>query len=75
MHSSKEAASSLIEACSAVRALTKEIYAPSVGEKVQIGQHTNSYSISLSEALLTSLKMSSVSLEDASAGLLLINRS
>ncbi|THH11733.1 hypothetical protein EW145_g469 [Phellinidium pouzarii] len=58
VHSSLEGSQSLIEACGAVRALTKDIYAPDIGESVQIGQHTNSYSISLSEELLASVKMS-----------------
>ncbi|KAI5124953.1 hypothetical protein M0805_007380 [Coniferiporia weirii] len=58
VHSSLEGAQSLIEACGAVRALTKDIYAPDIGDSVQIGQHTNSYSISLSEELLASVKMS-----------------
>ncbi|EJD01140.1 cleavage and polyadenylation specificity factor subunit [Fomitiporia mediterranea MF3/22] len=58
VHSSSDGAQSLIEACGAVRALTKEIYAPDIGEQVQIGQHTNSYSISLSEELLASVRMS-----------------
>jgi len=42
--------------------MTKDIYAPSVGESVQIGQQTNTFSISISEDLLTSLRMSRVSL-------------
>ncbi|KAL5488069.1 hypothetical protein ACEPAI_6177 [Sanghuangporus weigelae] len=58
VHSSSEGAESLIEACGAVRALTKEIYAPDVGEQIRIGQQTNSYSISLSEELLASVRMS-----------------
>lgn len=37
---------------------TIDIYAPSVGETVQIGQHTNSFSISLSDELLSTIKMS-----------------
>lgn len=61
VHSSEECSKSLIDACAAVRALTKEIFAPAVGEFVQIGQQTNSYSISLSEELLSSIKMSRVS--------------
>lgn len=40
--------------------MTKDIYAPAVGESIQIGQHTNSFSISLSDELLASLKMSRV---------------
>ncbi|KLO18053.1 cleavage and polyadenylation specificity factor subunit [Schizopora paradoxa] len=58
VHASAEGSSALTEACGAVRSLTKEIYAPDVGESIQIGQHTNSYSISLAEDLLTSLRMS-----------------
>ncbi|KAH8113222.1 cleavage and polyadenylation specificity factor subunit [Phellopilus nigrolimitatus] len=58
VHSSSEGAQSLVDACGAVRALTKDIYTPDIGESVQIGQHTNSYSISLSEELLSSVKMS-----------------
>lgn len=41
--------------------MTKEIYAPAQGETVQIGQQTNSFSISLSDELLASIKMSRVS--------------
>lgn len=40
--------------------MTKEIYAPSQGETVQIGQHTNSFTISLSDELLAAIKMSRV---------------
>ena len=41
--------------------MTKDIHAPSVGEGIQIGQYTNSFSISLSDELLASLQMSKVS--------------
>ena len=60
VHAPSPATDALIESCSAIRAMTRDIYAPTQGENVQIGQHTNSYSISLSEALLSSIKMSSV---------------
>lgn len=40
--------------------MTKDIHAPSVGEGIQIGQYTNSFSISLSDELLASLQMSKV---------------
>ena len=40
--------------------MTKDIYAPSQGESIQIGQNTNSFSISLSDELLASIKMSRV---------------
>jgi cleavage and polyadenylation specificity factor subunit 2 len=41
--------------------MTKDIYAPAEGESVQIGQNTNSYSISLSDETLASVRMSRVS--------------
>jgi hypothetical protein len=40
--------------------MTKDIYAPAEGESVQIGQNTNSYSISLSDEMLASVRMSRV---------------
>ncbi|KAI9001367.1 beta-lactamase-like protein [Trametes punicea] len=58
IHAPQEATDALIESCANIRAMTKEIYAPSQGETVQIGQQTNSYSISLSDELLASIKMS-----------------
>jgi cleavage and polyadenylation specificity factor subunit 2 len=42
--------------------MTKEIYAPELGQSIVIGQQTNSFSISLSEELVASIKMSSVRL-------------
>ncbi|KAI0700782.1 beta-lactamase-like protein [Cytidiella melzeri] len=48
----------LMDSCSGIRAMTKDIYAPAQGERIQIGQHTNSFSISLSDELLASIKMS-----------------
>jgi cleavage and polyadenylation specificity factor subunit 2 len=44
--------------------MTKDIYAPAEGESVQIGQNTNSYSISLSDEMLASVRMSRVSLRE-----------
>ncbi|KAF5363964.1 hypothetical protein D9756_000393 [Leucocoprinus leucothites] len=55
---SEAATGALIESCSNIRAMTKDIYAPSVSESIQIGQQTNTFSISISEDLLTSLRMS-----------------
>jgi len=40
--------------------MTKDIYAPAEGETVQIGQNTNSYSISLSDEMLAAVRMSRV---------------
>ena len=61
VHAPPAATDALIESCGSIKAMTKEIYAPPQGETVQIGQHTNSFSISLSDELLASLKMSRVS--------------
>ncbi|KAI0663219.1 beta-lactamase-like protein [Cubamyces menziesii] len=58
VHAPQEATDALIESCANIRAMTKEIYAPSQGETIQIGQQTNSFSISLSDELLASIKMS-----------------
>ncbi|KAL9712956.1 hypothetical protein Ac2012v2_004197 [Leucoagaricus gongylophorus] len=52
------ATNSLLESWSNIRTMTKDIYAPSSGESIQIGQQTNTFSISISEDLLTSLRMS-----------------
>ena len=59
-HAPSPATDALIESCSAIRAMTRDIYAPTQGENVQIGQHTNSFSISLSDELLASVKISQV---------------
>ena len=42
--------------------MTKDIYAPSQDETVQIGQQTNTFSISLSDDVLAAIKMSRVSI-------------
>ncbi|KAL0067619.1 hypothetical protein AAF712_005334 [Marasmius tenuissimus] len=58
VHASESATDALIESCSNIRAMTKDIHAPTMGESVQIGQQTNSFSISISDELLQSLKIS-----------------
>ncbi|KAF8195690.1 beta-lactamase-like protein [Mycena galopus ATCC 62051] len=58
VHAPTEAADLLIESCANIRAMTKDIFAPARGESIQIGQQTNSFSISISDELLASLKMS-----------------
>lgn len=60
IHASSEAAETLTDACASIRSMTKDIFSPAVGENVQIGQHTNSFSISLAEELLATIKMSKV---------------
>ncbi|KAH7107776.1 beta-lactamase-like protein [Auriculariales sp. MPI-PUGE-AT-0066] len=58
VHASSEATNALVDSCAAITAMTREVYTPSQGENLQIGQHVNSFSFSLSDALLASLKMS-----------------
>ncbi|KAG5648901.1 hypothetical protein DXG03_000250 [Asterophora parasitica] len=58
VHAPPSATDALIESCANIRAMTKDIFAPAVGESVQIGQQTNSFSISISDELLATLKMS-----------------
>ena len=61
VHASLEATEALIRACASIRAMTKEIFSPSRGVTIQIGQHTSTFSISLEEELLNNMKMSKVS--------------
>ncbi|KIM46373.1 hypothetical protein M413DRAFT_17042 [Hebeloma cylindrosporum] len=58
VHASSAAADALIESCNNIRSMTKDIFTPGVGESVQIGQQTNSFSINISDELLASLKIS-----------------
>jgi len=58
VHAPPSATDVLIQSCANIRAMTKDIFAPALGESVQIGQQTNSFSISLSDELLNSIKMS-----------------
>lgn len=61
VHAPPKATDVLIDSCGTIRAMTKDIYAPAAGESIQIGQQTNTFSISLSDELMKSIKMSSVS--------------
>lgn len=61
VHGSAASTEALLQNCSAIRFMTRDICAPLQGEQVQIGEHVNSYSLSLDESLVGSLKMSRVS--------------
>ena len=61
VHADSQNTDTLIDSCAKIRAMTRDIYAPAQGESIQIGQQTNSFSVSLSDALLASVKMSRVS--------------
>ncbi|KZT29349.1 hypothetical protein NEOLEDRAFT_593368 [Neolentinus lepideus HHB14362 ss-1] len=58
VHAREDSADELIDACGNIRVMTKDIFAPAAFETVQIGQQTQSFSISLSEELLASTKLS-----------------
>ena len=60
MHAQDHATDALVEACSNIRSMTKNIFVPRNGESVQIGHQTNSFSINISDELLGSLKKSRV---------------
>lgn len=60
VHGGPAATEAFLESCASIRTMTKDIYAPAEGESVQIGQNTNSYSISLSDQMLASVRMSRV---------------
>lgn len=60
VQASTASADALIQSCANIRTMTKDIYAPAIGESVQIGQQTNSFSISISDELLSSIRMSRV---------------
>ncbi|KAJ4478320.1 beta-lactamase-like protein [Lentinula aciculospora] len=58
VHATDDATDTLIQSCANIRAMTKDIHAPRMGESVQIGQQISSFSISISDELLSSMKMS-----------------
>lgn len=67
VHATPDATNALIQSCGDIRAMTKDIYVPSQDETVQIGQQTNTFSISLSDEVLASIKMSRVSISSVSS--------
>ncbi|KAJ3533914.1 hypothetical protein NMY22_g7139 [Coprinellus aureogranulatus] len=52
------ATQALIDSSASIKTMTKDIFAPTVGETIQIGQQVNSFSISISDEMLKSLRMS-----------------
>lgn len=53
-----EGTDELLAACRAIPSMTKELYAPQVGEALQIGESMTSYPLSLGDGLMASLKFS-----------------
>lgn len=60
VHGSSEDTDALMQSCSTIKNMTKEIFAPASLETIQIGQKINSFSISISDTLLGSVQMSRV---------------
>ncbi|TFK22351.1 hypothetical protein FA15DRAFT_671650 [Coprinopsis marcescibilis] len=58
VHASEPATQALIDSCGSIKSMTKDIHAPAKGESIQIGQQINNFSISISDELLASLRMS-----------------
>ncbi|KIM25567.1 hypothetical protein M408DRAFT_74190 [Serendipita vermifera MAFF 305830] len=58
VQASPEATESLIESCKATKSMTTEVYAPSIGETVRIGEDMRNFTVALSDALMSSIKMS-----------------
>lgn len=61
VHASSEATDALMASAASIRAMTQQIFTPTIGESISIGQHTKTFSVSLADALLASLKLSRVS--------------
>lgn len=59
VQASASAADVLMESCANIKSMTQDIFAPTFGETVQIGQQINNFSISINDELLKSLRMSS----------------
>ncbi|KAG8749879.1 hypothetical protein FRC12_013176 [Ceratobasidium sp. 428] len=58
VHSHREATDALKDSCLSIKSMTRDIYAPDVGESIQIGQQTNVFTVALSDELIASVKMS-----------------
>ncbi|KAF6762080.1 cleavage and polyadenylation specificity factor subunit [Ephemerocybe angulata] len=58
VHASELSTQALIESSASIKTMTKDIFAPTAGETIQIGQQVNSFSISISDEMLKSLRMS-----------------
>lgn len=62
VNASPEAINDLNKTFDAIKSVTKELFSPSVGECLTIGEETKSFSVRLGDTIMSSLKMSRVSL-------------
>jgi cleavage and polyadenylation specificity factor subunit 2 len=60
VQATEEATDSLLQSCAMIKAMTTEIYHPKVGEAIRIGEHMHNFTLALSDALMASVRMSSV---------------
>ncbi|PVF96449.1 hypothetical protein CPB86DRAFT_736678 [Serendipita vermifera] len=58
VQATSNATESLIDACRSIRSMTTEIYAPRVGETLRVGEDMRNFTLALSDALMSSIKMS-----------------
>ncbi|KAK0230997.1 beta-lactamase-like protein [Armillaria fumosa] len=58
VHASEKDTEALQESCANIRTMTKDIFAPPAFTSIKIGHQINSFSISISDELLASLRMS-----------------
>ncbi|GAA5964649.1 hypothetical protein JCM3765_007657 [Sporobolomyces pararoseus] len=56
----EEAIQDLAASCRSVTSMTQDIYTPSLGEKVVIGEETKNFSIRLGDSIMSSLRLSRV---------------
>ncbi|BGO93358.1 hypothetical protein NBRC10512_005524 [Rhodotorula toruloides] len=57
---SSEAIQDLAGACKAVTSMTEDIYTPSLGETIKVGEETKNFSIRLGDSIMATLRLSRV---------------
>lgn len=60
VQASSEATDSLVEACKITRSMNADIFTPTLGETIRIGEDMRNFTIALSDATMSSVKMSAV---------------
>ncbi|CAG8667410.1 18459_t:CDS:10 [Dentiscutata erythropus] len=58
VHASPEATNDFAQSCLAIRSMTRDIYTPDVGEVLNVSAAINFYQVKLTDALVSSLKLS-----------------
>ncbi|ORY76891.1 beta-lactamase-like protein [Leucosporidium creatinivorum] len=57
---SSEAVTDLSNSCKAISSMTQEIYTPSMGELITVGEETKNFSVRLGDSIMASLRLSRV---------------